>query len=170
MTTTQRAAAATPPITPQLVCAGAAEAIAFYARALGAEETMRLPGPDGRLVHAALTVNGAPVMLMDEFPEMGATAPDRLGGSPVTIHLAVDDADAWFARATAAGATVVMPLADQFWGDRYGCVRDPFGHLWSFGQPLRAMSAEEIEQAMRATAPAEAGATVGAPAGAAADP
>lgn len=158
MTTTEsaepKAALAAQPITPHLVCAGAADAIAFYVSALGAEETMRLPGPDGRLLHAALRVNGASVMLMDEFPEMGAAAPARLGGSPVTIHLAVDDADAWFARATAAGATVVMPVADQFWGDRYGCVRDPFGHLWSFGQPLRAMSAEEIEEAMKATASA----------------
>lgn len=145
------------PVTPHLVCAGAAEALDFYARAFGAEETARLPGPDGRLVHACARVNGSTVMLMDEFPEMGAVGPAASGGSPVTIHLQVDDADAFAARAEAAGAVVVMPVADQFWGDRYGVVRDPFGHRWSIGQTVREVPLEAMERAMAAMtdAPAE---------------
>lgn len=144
------------PVTPHLVCAGAAEALDFYARAFGAEEMARLPAPDGRLVHACARVNGSTVMLMDEFPEMGAVGPAGSGGSPVTIHLQVDDADAWAARAEAAGATVEMPVADQFWGDRYGVVRDPFGHRWSIGQTVREVTMEEMEGAMATMAPAEA--------------
>jgi uncharacterized glyoxalase superfamily protein PhnB len=120
------------PVTPPLVCADAAEAPNFSARAFGAEEMAHLPGPDGRLAHARARVNGSTVMLMDEFPEMGAVGPAAPGGSPVTVHLQVDDADA-FARAEAAGAVVAMPMADRFWGDRHGVARDPFGHRWSIG-------------------------------------
>jgi PhnB protein len=133
-----------------LVCAGAADAIDFYRTAFGAEEQTRLPGPDGKLVHAAVFINGAMVMLMDEFPEMGGLSPTSLGGSPVTLHLTVPDVDAAFERAVAAGATVVMPVEDQFWGDRYGCVRDPFGHLWSLATPRPGapQTAEELAAAM----------------------
>ncbi len=111
----------------------AAEAIDFYVAAFGATEMVRQVAEDGvRLMHAHLHVNGASLMLHDEFPEYVSEA-EADGGSPrgVTLHLQVDDADAWFARAVAAGATVSMPLADMFWGDRYGQVKDPFGHKWS---------------------------------------
>lgn len=141
-------------VTPHLVCKGAAEAIEFYKAAFGATEMFRLPGPDGRLVHASMQVNGSSIMIVDEFAEMGGTAPTSLGGSPVTMHLTVDDADAAAARFVAAGGTVVMPVADQFWGDRYGLVRDPFGHFWSLATPGETMlSPEEIARRMAETAP-----------------
>ena len=110
-----------------------------------------MPGPDGKLVHAALPINGSMVMLNDDFPEMTdgkSMTPTSLGGTPVTIHLQVTDVEAEFQRAVDAGATVVAPLEDQFWGDRYGVVRDPFGHMWSLGQPMREVSCEEIAEAM----------------------
>ncbi len=113
----------------------AAEALDFYARAFGAEVADRNTTPDGRIMQAELRVNGGAFMLSDEFPEhMGGPQPPAAG---VTLHLHVDDADRWAERARAAGATVVMPVADQFWGDRYGQLRDPFGHTWSIGSPIR---------------------------------
>ena len=115
----------------------AAEAIDFYKAAFGAEEQMRMPADDGkRLMHAHLTLNGASLMLADDFPEYSGKA----AGAPegVTLHLQVADADAAWNRAVDAGATVKMELADQFWGDRYGQVEDPFGHLWSIGAPVAA--------------------------------
>ncbi|MCV7254261.1 VOC family protein [Mycolicibacterium fluoranthenivorans] len=142
-----------PAVSPHLVVDDAAAAIDFYVKAFGATELGRVPGPDGRLVHAALTINGATVMLNDDFPEYNdgkSQTPKALGGSPVTIHLTVTDVEAKFARAVEAGAEVVMPLEDQFWGDRYGLVRDPFGHQWSLGQPVREVSPEEIAEAMQA--------------------
>jgi uncharacterized glyoxalase superfamily protein PhnB len=141
-------------VSPYLICAGAADAIAFYKRAFGAEEMFRLPGPDGKLVHACLAINGGTVMLSDEFPGYGMVAPTTLGGSPVTIHLMVPDVDAAFARAVEAGATVTMELADQFWGDRYGSLRDPFGHNWSLATHVRDMTPEEIQAAMAEAMPA----------------
>ena len=145
-------AAAQPALSPHLVVADAAAAIDFYVAAFGAVELGRVPAPDGRLVHAAIQINGATVMLIDDFPEMcdgKSSTPTALGGTPVTIHLNVTDIDAKFQRAIDAGATVVMPLAEQFWGDRYGCLADPFGHQWSMGQPVRELSYEEIQEAMR---------------------
>jgi uncharacterized glyoxalase superfamily protein PhnB len=136
------------PLMPHLVCAGAVKAIAFYKKAFGAEEMMRLPGKDGRLVHGAVEINGACVMLVDEFPEMGAKAPTTLRGTPVTIHLMVDDVDAVTKRAVRAGAKVVMPVADMFWGDRYGVIEDPFGHRWSIATHVRDMTVKEIKDAM----------------------
>lgn len=115
-------------LTPHLVCHDAAAAIDFYKRAFGAEETMRLPGPGGKLMHAALRIGDSMLMLVDEFPDMGAVGPRQLGGSPVTIHLAVPDAEATMRRAEAAGAKVKMPVTDMFWGDLYGVLEDPFGH------------------------------------------
>jgi PhnB protein len=140
-----------PAVLPHLVVGDAAGAIDFYVKAFGAEEIGRVPGPDGKLVHAALRINGATIMLNDDFPEMSggkSMTPASLGGTPVTIHLVVDDVDAKFQRALDAGATVVAPLDDQFWGDRYGVVADPFGHHWSLGQPVREVSMEEIAAAM----------------------
>ncbi len=141
-----------PAVLPHLTVDNAAAAIDFYVKAFDAVELGRVPGPDGKkLIHAALRVNGSTVMLNDDFPEMNdgkSTTPTALGGTPVTIHLVVVDVDAKFNQATEAGATVVMPVQDQFWGDRYGVLRDPFGHLWSMGQPVREVSAEEIEKAV----------------------
>ena len=140
----------TNPVSPYLICAGASEAIAFYKRAFGAEEMVRGAGPDGKIMHACLRINGSTVMLSDEFPDYGMVGPKTLGGSPVTIHLMVPDVDAAFARAVEAGATVTMEIADQFWGDRYGSLRDPFGHSWSLATHLRDMTPEEIQAAMSA--------------------
>jgi uncharacterized glyoxalase superfamily protein PhnB len=136
-------------VTPHLVCAGAAKAIEFYKQAFGAEEGARLPGPDGRLMHATVKIGDSQVMLVDEMPEWGALGPKSLKGSPVTIHLYVDDVDAVVARAVQAGAKVTMPVADQFWGDRYGKLEDPFGHHWSVATHVRDVSMEEAQKAMR---------------------
>jgi PhnB protein len=142
-----------PALSPHLVVDNAAAAIDFYVKAFDAVELGRVPRPDGKLVHAALRINGSMVMLADDFPEMcggKSMTPESLGGTPVTIHLTVDDVDAKFQRALDAGATVVAALEDQFWGDRYGVVADPFGHHWSLGQPVREVSMEEIQAAMSA--------------------
>ena len=136
-------------IAPHLICKGAADAIEFYKRAFGAEEMMRMPGPDGRLMHGAVRVCGAPVMLIDEMPEFGALSPTSLKGTPVTIHVYVSDVDAFVARAVEAGATVRMPVSDQFWGDRYGIIEDPFGHKWSIATHIRDVSPEEMAEAAR---------------------
>lgn len=136
-------------VTPHLVCAGTAEAIEFYKKAFGAVEKSRLPGPDGKVVHAEMSIGGAAIMLGEEAPQWGAFSPKSLKGSPVTIHLYVDDADAMVARATKAGAKVTMPVADMFWGDRYGTIEDPFGHKWGIGTHLRDVSEKEMMEAMR---------------------
>lgn len=134
-------------LTPHLVCAGAADAIEFYKKAFNAQELGRIPGPDGKLVHAILTIGDSPVMLVDEYPEWGSLGPNARGGSSVTLHLYVEDADAQFKQAVDAGCTVRMPLDDMFWGDRYGIVQDPFGHLWSIATHVRDASPEEIHAA-----------------------
>ncbi len=134
-------------VLPHLVCRGAAEAIEFYKKAFGASEELRLPGPDGRLLHACLNINGSPVMLADEFKEMGNASPATLGGTPVTIHLVVEDVDAVVRQAISAGAKAIMPVADMFWGDRYGVIEDPFGHRWSIATPKRTLSEAELRQA-----------------------
>src|SRR5712692_6386325 len=136
-------------VTPHLVCAGAANAIEFYKKAFGATEKGRMPGPDGRLMHAAVGIGDSTVMLVDEMPEWGALGPKALKGSPVTIHLYVDDVDAVVARAVKAGAKVTMPISDQFWGDRYGAIEDPFGHKWSVGTHVRDVSPKEMVEAMK---------------------
>jgi len=125
-------------LTPHIAIANgrASEAIDFYAKAFGATEKLRIPADDGvRLMHAHLTINGASLMMHDEFPEYV----EHQSGPPdgVTLHLQVDDADAWFDRAVAAGASVVMPLDNMFWGDRYAQIKDPFGHQWSIGSPIK---------------------------------
>ena len=136
-------------ITPHLVCKDAAAAIEFYKEAFGAVEQMRLPGPDGKLMHAMVRIGDSMLMLVDEFPDMQVRGPQALGGSPVTIHLSVADADAAFRRATAAGATVRMPVTDMFWGARYGMVQDPSGHLWSIATQVRNLTPEQIVEAMK---------------------
>jgi uncharacterized glyoxalase superfamily protein PhnB len=139
-------------ITPHLVIKGASEAIEFYKRAFGAEEHCRMPfpGPDGqvRVGHAELQIGNSRLYLADECPEYGATGPN--GSSPVTMHLYVTDADAAFTRAVEAGATVKMPLADMFWGDRYGKVVDPFGHHWSIAEHLEDLTPEQMQERMAA--------------------
>lgn len=135
-------------ITPHLVCDGAAEAIAFYTKAFGAVELMRVPGPGGKLMHASVQIGDSQLFLVDEFPQWGSVGPKALPNSPVTIHLQVEDADAVFAKAVAAGCTVTMPLDDAFWGDRYGSVKDPFGHSWSIATHKMEMSPQEIQAAM----------------------
>ncbi|AQA02299.1 hypothetical protein BVC93_07490 [Mycobacterium sp. MS1601] len=140
-----------PVLVPHLVVDDAAAAIDFYVKAFGATELIRLPGPGGKLAHAAVQINGFMVMLNDDFPEMTdgkSMTPTALGGTPVTLHLTVTDVESWFQRAVDAGATVVAPLADQFWGDRYGVVRDPFGHQWSLAQPVREVDMAELVKSM----------------------
>ena len=136
-------------VTPHLVVAGAANAIEFYKKAFGATEEARLPGPGGKIMHAMIRIGGSAIMLVDEMPEWGALGPKTLKGSPVTIHLYVEDADAFVARAVKAGAKVTMPVADMFWGDRYGKIEDPFGHQWSVGTHVRYLTPEEAERAMK---------------------
>ncbi|GGC54816.1 VOC family protein [Hoyosella rhizosphaerae] len=130
-----------PPVAPHLVVHGAAQAIEFYTKAFGAVEVFRVPDDDGnRLMHASITINGGLIMLVDDYPEYcdgKSTTPQALGGSPVTIHLNVQDVDAAWKQAVDAGATVDMELADQFWGDRYGKLTDPFGHSWSLASPSK---------------------------------
>jgi len=136
-------------VTPHLVCGGAATAIDFYKKAFNAIEHGRLPDSEGRLMHAQIQIGDSVVMLVDEFPSMGALGPKARNGTSVTLHLYVDDADAWFARAVAAGATVKMPLADMFWGDRYGILEDPFGHAWSIATHIRDLTSEQIAEAAK---------------------
>jgi PhnB protein len=135
-------------VTPHLVCANAASAIEFYKKAFGAEEVQRMPGPDGRLMHACVNIGDSAVMLVDEFPEWQSISPKTLKGTPVTIHLSVPDVDATFRRAVDAGATVKMELQEMFWGDRYGVLEDPFGHHWSVATHVRDVSLEEMQKAV----------------------
>ncbi|MEO8157572.1 MAG: VOC family protein [Betaproteobacteria bacterium] len=136
-------------ITPHLVCAGAADAIKFYKKAFLAEEVMRVPGAGGKLMHAMIRIEGSAVMLVDESPDWCMAGPITLKGTPVTIHVFVADVDAFVARAVAAGAKITMPVADMFWGDRYGKIEDPFGHQWSIATHQRDVTPEEIGEAMR---------------------
>jgi uncharacterized glyoxalase superfamily protein PhnB len=136
-------------VTPHLVCKGAAEAIEFYKRAFGATELSRLPGPNGRLVHAMIRIGDSTVMLVDEMPERGALRPQSLKGSPVAIHLYVEDVDAVTAQAVRAGARTTMPVSDMFWGDRYGQIEDPFGHCWSIATHVRDVAPADMQKAMQ---------------------
>jgi PhnB protein len=127
---------------------GAAEAIEFYKKAFGAQELGRSPAPGGKLMHAEIKIGDSVLMLSDEFPEWGSCNSARAlrEGSPVSMHLYVDDADALFARATAAGAKVKMPLMDAFWGDRYGRLTDPFGHEWAIATHKFDYTPEEMQK------------------------
>ena len=133
-------------ITPYLSVSGGEKAIEFYEKAFGAQELMRMPGPNGKGIgHAELQIGDSRLMLADEFPEMNFRSPSSLGGTPVMMHLYVDDCDAWFARAVNAGAKVTRPLEDQFYGDRGGCVEDPFGHSWYLSTHKEDLSEEELK-------------------------
>ena len=148
-------------IIPTLLVHDATAALAFYRRAFGAEETMRLPYPDGRIGHAEIRIGAAPVMLADEHPDLGYLAPRSLGGSPVPLTLYVDDAGAWLERAVEAGAIVKCPLRDEFHGDRTAQVVDPFGHVWTLSTRIEAVDTQEIVRrfhaltAQSASAPTE---------------
>ena len=135
-------------LTPLLICAGATDAIEFYKKAFNAIEESRLPGPQGKLMHAMLRIGDSALMLTDEMPEMGGLGPKSLKGSPVVIHLQVKDVDAVVKQAVAAGAKITMPVAEMFWGDRYGQLEDPFGHHWSVATHTRDLSPQEIQEGM----------------------
>jgi PhnB protein len=130
--------------TPYLCCKDAAGAIAFYKKAFGATELMRLAEPTGRIGHAEVKIGGAVIMLSDEHPEIGVRSPQSLGGTPVGIHLYVEDVDALSNQAVAAGAKLVRPVADQFYGDRSGTLEDPFGHRWYVATHIEDVSSEEL--------------------------
>lgn len=134
-------------VTPHLVCAGAADAIELYKKAFSAVELGKVPGPEGKLLHALIRIGDSPVMLVDEFPDWHSFGPKSLKGSPVIIHLYVQDVDAFFKQAVAAGAKITMPLEDTFWGDRYGKLEDPFGHHWSIATHVRDVKPEELQAA-----------------------
>jgi len=137
-------------VTPHLVCRGAGRAIEFYKKAFGAQEIGRMDMPEGgKVLHAAIRIGNSVIMLIDEFPEWNTVGPQTLNGSPVTIHLYVENAELVFTRAVQAGATVIMPLEDMFWGDRYGKLQDPFGHTWSIATHTRDVSHEEMTQAAK---------------------
>ena len=136
--------------TPYLIIKEAARAIDFYKQAFGAEEIIRLADPTGRVEHAEIRIGTSPIMLADEFPEMGALSPSSLGGSPVSIHLYVEDVDALADRAVAAGAKMLRPVKDQFYGDRSGTFADPFGHIWTVATHKEDLSPEEIQRRVEA--------------------
>jgi PhnB protein len=137
-------------ITAHLIVRDAAKAIDFYQKAFGARERGRHMGPGGKIMHAEMQLGDSRFMLNDEFPEMGAIGPTGEGRSPVTIHLYVEDVDKLFNQAVAAGAKATMPVRDQFWGDRYGMVTDPFGHNWSMASHIKDMTPSEMEAAGKA--------------------
>ena len=135
---------------PHMTCSPAADAVEFYKKAFGAIEVHRMPGPDGRLMHADITIDGRHIFLADDFPEYcggKSQSPNALGGSPVTIHRYVKDTNAAMQRAEKAGAMVLMPASNMFWGDRYGLVKDPFGHNWAFATHIKDMTSAEMKKA-----------------------
>ena len=137
-------------LTPHLVVRGAAEAIDFYKKAFGGRELSRAPGPDGKTVmHAEIQIGDSRIFLNDECPDMGVVSPLALKGSPVTLHLYVEDADTVAARAVRLGAKTTMPVTDMFWGDRYGQIEDPFGHRWSIATHIRDVAPAEMQKAMQ---------------------
>ena len=133
-------------LVPYLCTSGAAAAIDFYTKALGAEETFRLAGDDGKIGHATMLIGGDTFYLSDEWPEGNVVSPETLGGTPVSLHLDVDDVDAAFRRAVEAGATAEREPADQFYGDRNAVVRDPFGHRWMLSSRVEDVPAEEMKR------------------------
>jgi len=137
-------------VTPYLIVDGAAKAIDFYTRAFGATEVMRHPGPSGKVMHAEIQIGDSRIMLADEFPEMGAKSPSSLGGTPVSMAVYVEDVDARFKQAIAAGAKEMRPVQDQFYGDRSGTLVDPFGHTWTIGTHKEDLSPAELEKRMAA--------------------
>jgi PhnB protein len=134
-------------LTPYMTVRDAARAIEFYKQAFGAVEKGVMTGPEGKIMHAELRIGDSLLMLADEFPQFGSLSPQTTGGSGTGLHIYVEDVDSAFDRAIGAGATVEMPVADMFWGDRYGKLVDPFGHKWSIATHRLDLSMEEIEEA-----------------------
>jgi PhnB protein len=135
-------------VTPSLVVRDAAKALEFYRKAFGAQETLRMPAPGGKIMHAEFRIGDSVIMLMDEMPEM-SKSPQSLGGSPVGFYVYVENVDAAWKRAIEAGGKQVMPLQDMFWGDRTGCVEDPFGHKWNLAQHVGDPTPEEIQKGQK---------------------
>jgi PhnB protein len=133
-------------ITPYLAIAGAADAIAFYKKAFGATEVMRMAAPGGKVGHAEVEIGGSRIMLSDEYPDMGFRGPKAIGGSPVGLHLYVEDVDAVTRQAVAAGAKELRPVKDQFYGDRTGSIEDPFGHVWHIATHKEDLSPDELKR------------------------
>ena len=133
-------------VTPHLIVRGGAKALEFYRAAFGAEETVRMPGPDGRLMHAEMRIGDSVVMLSDEFPEPGSKSPQSLGGCSGGIFLYVDNVDAAFKRAVDAGCAAKMPPTDMFWGDRFARLTDPFGHAWAMATHVEDVPPEEMKR------------------------
>lgn len=136
--------------TPALTVDNAAAALEFYAAAFGAVEKLRLPMADGKIAHAEIAIGDSVIMLADEFPDWDALSPKTRGGPTGSIMLYVADVDAAFARAVDAGAEVIMPVSNQFWGDRMGAVRDPFGHKWNLATPVEVVLPDELTRRMEA--------------------
>ncbi len=139
-------------VTPYLSVKGAAEAIDYYKKAFGATERMRMPGPDGKIGHAEIQIGNSIVMLADESPEMGARSPKTIGGTPVSLLLYVENVDQTVDRAVKAGAKLLRPVEDKFYGDRMGGIEDPFGHQWYVGTHIEDVSPEEMKRRMEAMA------------------
>ncbi|HEY8217118.1 MAG TPA: VOC family protein [Acidimicrobiia bacterium] len=139
-------------VTPYLIIDGASNAIDFYEKVFGTKERMRMPMPDGRVGHAELELGDSVIMLADEFPDMEIKGPGTIGGSPVNIHIYVDDVDATFDRAVAAGADVLQPLENKFYGDRAAQLRDPFGHVWSIATHVEDVAPDEMQKRAEAAA------------------
>jgi len=137
-------------VTPSIAVHDAAAAIAFYAKAFGAEEIMRMPLPDGRIMHAEIRVGNSAIMIADEIPQMGTQGPKAYGGSPVSFYVYFADVEAAFSRAANAGAKVLMPLVDMFWGDRAGQLEDPFGYRWMLAQRVKDLTPQEMKTAHEA--------------------
>ena len=133
-------------VTPYLAVDGAADAIAFYKKAFGATEVMRMPGPGGKVGHAEIEIGGSRIMLADEYPDMNFRSPKAYGGSPVGLHLYVADVDAVARQAVAAGARELRPVKDQFYGDRSGSIEDPFGHVWHIATRKEDLSVDELKR------------------------
>ena len=132
--------------TPYLIIKGAANALDFYKKGFGAIEEMRVPGPAGKVGHAEIKIAGARIMLADEFPEMGAKSPQTIGGTPVSIMIYVEDVDSFVKRAIAAGAKVLQAVENKFYGDRAGCLEDPFGHQWHFSTHVEDVPPDEMSK------------------------
>lgn len=143
--------------TPYLIIGGAAAAIEFYKKAFGATELFRFPAPDGKIGHAEIKIGDSPIMLADEYPEMGYKGPQSLGGSPVSLMIYVEDVDTIFNQAVAAGASVKEAVSDKFYGDRIGTLTDPFGHVWHVSTHKEDVSVEEMERRAKVASAAASG-------------
>jgi PhnB protein len=140
-------------VTPYLIAKGASQALDFYKRAFSARETVRMPGPEGQVMHAEFQIGDSMIMLADEFPQMGAVSPQTIGGTAVGLCLYVEDVDAVYQQAVSAGAKVERPLQDQFYGDRSATLIDPFGHKWTIATHIEDVTPEEMQKRMAAMKP-----------------